>query len=179
MIDHIAIPKECVDTISDCLILSDDALTVSTHRPVLYSLKFTHAEQTDIRSTDITYPIKWRCVKDAEIGNYRDCLEILSQGLCIRTVSYEGTQIDKICDDIVYDINKATDQCIPRSKGFKQYLKSYWYDTLKHLHKHMKQCRRLWILDGKPSGNDFKIFETTNLLSMSVDGFIAKLQRTF
>ena len=75
-----------------------------------------------------------------------DCLVFLSRGLCTESVSYEtGTQIDKLYDDIVCVINKATDQGIPRSKGFKQ----FWNDTLKHLHKHMKQCRRLWILDGK------------------------------
>ena len=68
MIDDIVIPKECVDTISDCLILDDDALNVSTHRPVLCSLIYPHDEQTDIRSADITYQIKWRCVKDAKIG---------------------------------------------------------------------------------------------------------------
>ena len=62
MIDHIVIPVECVDTISDCFILDDDALNVSTHRPVLCSLNFPHAEQTDIRSADITYPIKWCCI---------------------------------------------------------------------------------------------------------------------
>ena len=118
MIDHIVIPKECVDTISDCLI-SDDALNVSIHRPVLCSLKFPHAERTIIRSADIMYPIKWWSVKDAEIGNYRDCLESLSQGLCTEAVGYEtGTQIDKLYDDIVYVIDKATDQCIPRSKDF-------------------------------------------------------------
>lgn len=44
MIDHILIPAEKVDIISVCKILDDEALNVSTHRPIFVQINFPHAE---------------------------------------------------------------------------------------------------------------------------------------
>lgn len=52
-----------------------------------------------------------------------------------KRASYDDKDsIDKLLGDIVYVINTASDRSLPRSQGFKHFLKPYWNDTLKELH---------------------------------------------
>ena len=46
MIDHILVPSEDVDLISECRILDDDALNVSNHIPVFCCIMCPHVEPT-------------------------------------------------------------------------------------------------------------------------------------
>ncbi|MEW8547363.1 MAG: reverse transcriptase family protein, partial [Candidatus Thiodiazotropha sp.] len=41
---------------------------------------------------------------------------------------------------------------LPQSKGFKQFLKPYWDQTLKDLHRAMRDKCKVWILNNKPRG---------------------------
>lgn len=75
-IDHIVVPVESLDLLSICSVLDDDALNVSTHRPILCILSFSHAEQTDLHGgTEATSSVKWRNIKDEDISRYRECEE--------------------------------------------------------------------------------------------------------
>ena len=78
MIDHMLIQSEKVDLISVCKILYDDALNVSTHRPIVMHIELPQAEQT---VSDVSRNrVKWYKVKQEEVVKYRDCLDTL----CLR-----------------------------------------------------------------------------------------------
>ena len=55
---------------------------------------------------------------------------------------------------IVNEINVASDKHFPQTK-FKPFLKPYWNNDLKHLHKCMRHKRQEWILEGKPRSNNY------------------------
>ena len=52
-------------------------------------------------------------------------------------------------NDVVKAIHVASDKYLPQSK-FRKFLKPYWNNDLKYLHKTMRSKRQVWILDGKP-----------------------------
>ena len=57
--------------------LDDNALNVSSHRPVLSNIQFPLAERTDSRYCRETLQIKWRNLKDSHLAKYKDCEEEL------------------------------------------------------------------------------------------------------
>ena len=66
--------------------------------------------------------------------------------------------IDSMYKDITHVLSSASKEHLPHRKGFKQHLKPYWDDTLKNLHKTMRNHRRLWILNNRPRGNCFETY---------------------
>ena len=132
IIDHILIPVELLDILSSCTILDDNALNVSSHRPIVCNIQFPLAERTDSRHCTETLPLKWRNLKDSHVAKYKDCEEELCANMLDGRASYDDKDsIDKLHGDIVYVINTASDRSLPRSQGFKHFLKPYWNDTLK------------------------------------------------
>ena len=62
LIDHILIGMEKVDLVLTCKVPDDDALNVSSHRPILMHFEIPHVEQTGFNMSP-TNPVKWRGVK--------------------------------------------------------------------------------------------------------------------
>ena len=67
--------------------------------------------------------------------------------------------IDNLYDDIVQIINTASDKCLPRSKGYKQFLKPYWNASLNELHDAMKAKRLIWLQRDRPRGDNYESYK--------------------
>lgn len=155
MIDHILIPAEKVDLVSVCKILDDAALNVSTHRPILMHINFPYVEQIDF-NISFRRSVKWRGIKQDDIIQYRESLENLcSNKTTNNSNTYMNQDIDVLYTDIVNMITSASDKHLPQSKVFKKHLKPYWDQTLKDLHRVMRDKRKVWILDNRPRGIPF------------------------
>lgn len=63
--------------------------------------------------------------------------------------------IDFLYTDIVNMITSSSDKHLPHAKGFKKHLKPYWDQSLKDLHKAMREKRKVWIACNRPRGNSF------------------------
>ena len=74
MIDHILVQNEKVDLVSVCQTLDDDALNVSTHRPIVMHLNLPHAEQF-LSDVPCRRRVKWCKVNQEEIIKYRERLD--------------------------------------------------------------------------------------------------------
>lgn len=155
MIDHMLVPAENVDQVSVCKVLDDAALNVSTHRPIVMHMNSPHVEQID-SNMSIKRSVKWRGIEQNDINQYRDCLEnICSNRIQNNYSSLTNDDVDVLYTDIVNMIRSSSDKNLPHSKGFKQFLKPYWDQTLKELHREMRDKRKVWILDNRPRGNSF------------------------
>ena len=163
MIDHILIPVEKVDLISICEILDDDALNVSTHRPVYCHVNLPHAEQSRKPFPSVRHCVQWRGAKSDAITKYRESVEnrCLNDGMHVRTLN-TAQGIDSMYKDITSVLSGSSKEHLPHRKGFKQFLKPYLDDTLKDLHRTMRSKRRLWILDNRPRGNCFETYRCYN-----------------
>ena len=152
MIDHILVQNEKVDLVSVCKILDDDALNVSTHRPIVMHLNLPHAEQF-LSDVPCRRRVKWCKVNQEEIIKYRERLNTLClnrpQNVLSPTVEND---IDSLYNDISRMVKSASDDHLPSSKKFNKHLKPYWDQSLKDLHKAMREKRKMWISDGRPRG---------------------------
>ena len=55
-------------------------------------------------------------------------------------------------------MKSASDDHLPSSKKFNKHLKPYWDQSLKDLHKVMREKRKMWISDGRPRGISFSSY---------------------
>ena len=155
MIDHILVPSEDVDLISECRILDDDALNVSNHRPVFCCIMCPHVEPT-VPVLNINKSIQWRNVKPQQIENFRENLDIKCRNAsldvqCPKTLD----NVDSLYTNICTIVSECSDIHLPHRSGFKQFLKPYWDETLKEMHKSMRVKRSVWISEGRPRGNGY------------------------
>ena len=147
MIDHTLCPVEMLDTVISCDILDDDCLNVSNHRPLNVVFKVPYFDQTCILNTK-RKTIKWKLINNDNKINYEN--ELMSQ---LEHLKYSDDSecinhndlIDSMYDDVIKVINVASDKHFPQSK-FKAFLKTYWTNSLKQLHKSMRQKRQIWNL---------------------------------
>ena len=156
MIDHILIPVEKVDLISIC---DDDALNVSTHRPVYCHVNLPHAEQSTMLFPSVRHCVQWRGAKSGAKTKYRESVEnmCLNDGMHVRTLN-TAQDIDSMYKDITSVLSDSSKEHLPHRNGFKQYLKPYWDYTLKELYRTMRSKRRLWVLDNRPRGDYFETY---------------------
>ena len=160
LIDHILVPVELLDIFSSCTVLDDNALNVSSHRPIVCNMRLPLADQTDCRHSSVTFPIKWRKLDNSHIEKYKNTLEESCSTLYGEISKYDNkNMLDKLYDDIVQIINTASDKCLPRSKGYKQFLKPYWNVSLNELHDAMKAKRLIWLQSGRPRGDNYESYK--------------------
>ena len=60
-----------VDIFSSYTVLDDNALNVSSHRPIVCNMRLPLADQTDCRHSSVTFPIKWRKLDNSHIEKYK------------------------------------------------------------------------------------------------------------
>ena len=152
-IDHILIASEKIDIFESCSIPEDNALNVSSHRPVICTVRIPVVNFTSTNNEDSCH-INWSKVTQRHIDDYQSYL--LASVQCATELNREmscTSQIDAFYNALVSLINEANVKVFPRSK-FKRCLKPYWDDELKSACKMSKVKRRQWILCGKPRGND-------------------------
>ena len=154
LIDHILIRMEKVDLVLTCKVPDDDALNVSSHRPILMHFEIPHVEQTGFNMSP-TNPVKWRGVKLEDIDQYRKRLD----DLCLsrtrnRYNTYMENDIDALYCEIISMI-KLSSERLPHRKEYNKHLKPYWDQTLKDLHKTMREKRKSWVSAGRPRDNSY------------------------
>ena len=163
MIDHILVPTEKVDLVTECRILDDDALNVSNHRPVCCLILFPHAEQTDL-ILSVRKSVHWRRAKPEEIVDFRNDVETRCLNISLNEQhSVMLSDIDSKYRNICDIISVCSEKHLPYRKGFKHFLKPYWDETIKELHKSMREKRRLWILDNRPRGDCYISYKECKL----------------
>ena len=95
-------------------------------------MRFLLAELTGRWRCSETFQIKWQNLKDSHTEKYKNTVEELCSNLCDELSGYDDRDmIDKRYDNVVHVIKTASDKCLSRSKGYKQFLKPYWNDCLK------------------------------------------------
>ena len=168
MIDHIALPAEYVDTVRVCHILDDGALNVSTHRPIFCDLDLPHAGQADLGlQIDTKYSIKWRMMKSEDINKYKECIETACVSLYSESNNCNTREdIDELYESIKQVISSVSLKCLKRSSEFKPFLKPYWDNELKLLHKSMKICVIYGLLMGGQEVTLICRIEITSLLNV-------------
>ena len=151
-IDHILVACEKMDLVTTCFIPDDNALNVSSHRPIICSFPVPGDPNSNSDVQEHRSRVNWSKVTESDLNEYRSFVqshiersETLNQDIVCES------QIDCVYSDIVSLINEANDKCLPKSK-FKHFLKPYWDDELKQVCKLSKTKRRNWISDGKPRG---------------------------
>ena len=88
------------------------------------------------------------------INQYQDVLENGSSlDSVINAEHADRHSIDASYQTIIKSLKDASEKCFPKS-SFKRYLKPYWNDDLKSLHKYMVEKRICWICTGRPRGSN-------------------------
>ncbi len=164
-IDHIIVEQERFDTVKRCVILDDDVLNVSRHRPVLCEIGFP---VTGTTSDILHLPNKRTNWKKANSEHIRAYSEGLTDHLNsymyqhLNDIYYNPDMVDTVYDMLVQSMITACDSCIPKS-NYKPFLKPYWNSSLKDLHKHEMEMRQAWMSDGRPRGHDHPSYSNYKL----------------
>ena len=180
LIDHILLPIEKVDLVSDCSILDDDALNVSNHRPVVCTLNFPLMNVYDNGSGDSSFNINWRNVRGETLANYKEYCLVDESLKCLSHVDVDSKQcVDFLHDGIVSSIRRISEDCIPKS-DFKHFLKPYWNKELKAAHKYMNVNGGSGKLMISPVENDFNLILSINQLNVNLENYtVQKKKRPF
>ena len=156
LIDHVIMPIESFDMVRRCRILDDNCLNVSSHRPIVVSFCIT--DMAFACNTSQFKPIKWGKIKQEVLNKYAqelstalvDKININDNYGCCKSIDY-------LYQSIVDSIENASNNSLPY-RDYRPYLKPYWDQTLKELHRVMRTKRVAWIKDGKPRGHQFKSY---------------------
>ena len=155
MIDHILIQIEKTDLVSMCKVLDDDALNVSTHRPIVMRFELPHVEQIGSKAS-LRHRVKWRGVSRDMLDQYRNCLDQLCINVSLNSHTFcEENEINTLYSSVVSMIRSSSNKHLPGMKTFNKHLKPYWDQTLKDLHNLMRTKRSIWISENRPRGNSF------------------------
>ena len=155
MIDHILIQIEKTDLVSMCKVLDDDALNVSTHRPIVMRFELPHVEQIGSKAS-LRHRVKWRGVSRDMLDQYRNCLDQLCINVSLNSHTFcEENEINTLYSSVVSMIRSSSDKHLPGTKTFNKHLKPYWDQTLKDLYNLMRTKRSIWISENRPRGNSF------------------------
>ena len=162
LIDHILFPVEKLLYVNQCEICDDDCLNVSRHRPIACQIRIPTFSQWSF-GYEGDNSINWKMVSDETLVNYR---QRLSDDISIQNILNNDfvseADINNAYSTIVSVVKKAAVESLPIKK-FKSFLKPYWNDELKGLHKEMKCKRANWIRSGRPRGNNsesYTIYKT-------------------
>ena len=125
------------------------ALNVSRQRPVYCTLELPTCV-AEAAPSDNESNINWKKVDQACINNYQNILQNSEHMINIYHCDLETPgSIDQAYTVLVTEVIAAAQKCLPK-KSFKHFLKPYWNQELKDLHKKMKLYRSAWIKCGKP-----------------------------
>ena len=149
LLDYIFLEENCMHNIFSCSILDDDATVVSTHRPVLCTLRFCKSLNDDRGHFKNPMNINWKHVKESNVVRYtqflQNSIELQTALKCDITCE---TDIDLLYETIVRVVKMATDNYLPKP-CFKPYIKPYWSTRLSGSHKNMTRARAIWIDNGR------------------------------
>lgn len=145
LIDHIILPVEKRDLVSQCQIVDDHCLNVSRHRPLLCSLNIPLITVDDFVQTQ---SISWKKVSQSHINDYHMNLSdhLQSNNYCI---SDNYNEIDNMYTNLTETIRMCSDLSLPNKK-YMAHLKPYWNEQLSNMHSLMFEARTQWCKAGRP-----------------------------
>ena len=150
LIDHIVLPSEMLDLLTDCEILDDCALNVSNHRPVECCITVPPCfNSCSLVDDGERIPIKWNKVTSEETENYKILLSDQLSSVRVEPCSSPVSAIDNLYAKLCKAITTASNQSFKKA-NYRPFLKPYWDDQLKNLHYSMRATRRDWICSGRP-----------------------------
>jgi hypothetical protein len=156
LLDYIFLQSVSIPNITSCQILDDSALNVSSHRPLLCSIRLNNT-LPGINPKPTSH-IVWHNVRQTSIDRYTQFMENDTQLQEIANSNITNiTDIDSCYNYISQIINKANANIIPKPK-FKKYLKPYWTASLTTLHKEMINKRHIWINNKRPRDKNTKSY---------------------
>ena len=135
-IDHIMIQNEFMDMVQSVQVHDDCTENTSDHNPL----------SVTIRCNVPRFEISNRCVyrwDKVDTTLYREMLEgsVISKDLINKPITC-NKDIDVLYNDIVQIITEVSEICVPKSQ-YRPYLKPYWNENLKELHRHQKKLRQI------------------------------------
>ena len=105
-----------------------------------------------------------RSVKSENIAKYTECIENSCLSLHSESTNCNTrAKIDELYEHIKSNINTISVKYLKHSSEYKPFLKPYWDQELKALHKSMKRLRTIWISEGRPRGNNFDAYRNYKL----------------
>ena len=87
LIDYVVLPDSYVQYVKDCQIVDDNALNVSTHRPIICTLNIEYDGRPNFSDAQTCNPkiINWHNVKQDKVNQYMDFFKKLQpSALCTR-----------------------------------------------------------------------------------------------
>ncbi|KAK6186686.1 hypothetical protein SNE40_005971 [Patella caerulea] len=163
MIDHIICSQDSLRLITGAAVLEHHNFNVSDHLPVVCSFNLVSSEKTnDFGFTSFA----WN--KARKDGNVVDYTYHVSNGLwTLASDSIDSiTDLETCYNEIVTALLTASNEMLTRKK-FKKFLKPFWCETLKTLHRQMRVSRQEWIRHGKncdaddPNRLSYKLCKTS------------------
>ena len=152
LIDHIIMPYETKDIIISCEILEDNAINVSTHRPIVCEITMPLFDNIS-QDTKSTPRLKWSKASVSNLNEFEYFMNTDSSlNQLLETDISSTDQIDYIYSVMVESLVKISNNCIPKTK-FRKFLKPYWNSELSSLHKNMTTLRKLWVDSFRPRDN--------------------------
>lgn len=171
-IDHVITQQDLFNNVLSCAVLDDDALNVSSHRPIIVNLQIQFYASPSSSKNITTRVVNWNNVKQSHKCAYENYLTQDSDLLNIIDSEIQSkSQIDTVYDKIVSIIDSSTKACIPKSQ-FKPFLKPYWNSSLSSLHKTMRQKRYVWINAGRPQQSSSLVIKNIKMQSASLEDYI-------
>ena len=149
LIDHIILPLVIQDMIVKCEILDDNALNVSTHRPISCELNIPQY-CVNISDYSIEPRLKWSKATTNALHEYEVSLQHDNNLLNLVEVDIvTKNEVDNLYNSIVKSLLKASNNSIPQAK-YRRFLKPYWNTELTNLNKSMETHRDSWVNNGRP-----------------------------
>ena len=147
MIDYIFVNADKSDLVKSCTIPDDNALNVSSHRPVLCNILLPNT-LSECNNFPFAEKVKWNRAKHEHITAYQNYFIDNNSVNLLSCDVLSNDDINNLYLQMVSLITEATNKCIPKSR-FKHCLKPYWNSDLSLAHKNMKQQRWHWIESGR------------------------------
>ena len=92
------------------------------------------------------------------VKRYQDKIERGLSGCSWTDRSLDSfTKIENYVEKITHNLKSAALSSVPIKKS-KSFLKHYWNTNLSALNKKVKLCRKTWLRNGKPRGQNYQCF---------------------
>ncbi|XP_021367214.1 uncharacterized protein LOC110459333 [Mizuhopecten yessoensis] len=170
LIDHIIINSSKVDLVWECAVLDRDFLDVPNHRPLLCELHIPLPVPRETFCNTLTR-VSYRWITSGDSKNvdvYRDSLDecISNSSLVNMQELCSEDDVENYTNELVNCIQRTSERVLPKRK-FCRFLKPYWNNHLKELHRNMWRLRLEWISQGRPRdplSNTFRLYKNAKCL---------------
>ena len=148
-IDYIMVPRDLINQVTECTVLSEDVLNCSDHLPISICINVGELLPTTVKGTQIKLP-KWNKVSDTDLkAIYTDIVDKKMFNILTFSRQIKSTEdIDNAIEKIVLTLTEAS-KAIPTS-CYRPNLKPFWNSELKQLKVIKVRKFKTWVAEGRP-----------------------------